>query len=881
MGKINTTNYPNRPVSSYQDDDMFILQDNGGETYTTNVGDIKDLIGDETDPKLALKVDKNGTDRLMTTSEGTKLEGIAAGAQVNVLEGVQVNGTNLPITNKKVNVDISGKTDLEVIAYQFNEMMGYFKGAYVTYNGKLYEFIQEHTGAWNPSHVREVKAVGQYVRAGNGGYNNGDRATCEGYNTKASGNYSHAEGRETQAVGECTHAEGRGTIANSIYQHVEGKYNVADNESKYIHIIGNGIDANNRNNAFTVDWDGNLEVSGEVEDGNGEKISDKANDSAVVHKTGDETISGNKTFSGIVESENITEIENAMSSMIKTTQAGNPVVIETEYAQKAKAFELLATATQDLHGYDKPWAGGANVNLYDCTIIESTTFDVIFSNVSDADGNKLGVKAKGLSSGYAQYNVDCFLKAGTYKTFATGISNNFSFNVRNANGSWLAEPGDSFTLAEDTTIKIRYFVNEGLNADDIIYCMVYKYSGTDVTTFAPYSNICPIVGFSEKNVERTGKNLFDKDHINSFSGFIEIVSHKFKEAYEYKIAYISCMPNTTYTISKEAGKTFRVADSASIPADGVEYISTDANHTGTSITFTTSAIANYLAVLYWSSANQDILTPEELAATLQIELGSEPTPYEPYTGTDYTISFGDTVYGVKVTEQGCEVTYAMDEFDGSEDEVWAGTSSNGYYIQRVDFVKLQDYTNAIKCDKFKTIANNYTADRGITGYADSAGTYSSNWIYIKDSEIADVNILRDFLSTNPIQVTYKLKNPIPLTISPVTLALLAGTNVITTDGDSIKVTYRDGVVATLDDIVAEDERVDAKLAEGLGTKAEKTYLADIEGDTASRAYSVNDFMVRSDGLYKVTANIASGASITSSNTTKVTVGEVLTALLNA
>ena len=306
MGKINTTNYPNRPVSAYQDDDMFILQDNGGETYTTNVGDIKDLIEDETDPKLALKVDKNGTDRLMTAAEGTKLAGIAAGAQVNVLEGVVVDSIEQPISGKKAFINLSGKTNLSVIADEFHDpvegepQFGYFKGTYVTYNGKLYEFTEEHTGAWNPSHVREIKAAGQYVRAGSGGYNLGDRATCEGYNVKASGNYSHAEGRETQAVGECTHAEGRGTVANSIYQHVEGKYNVADNESKYIHIIGNGIDANNRNNAFTIDWDGNMEVSGEVEDGNGEKISDKANDSAVVHKTGNEDIAGNKHFTGDV-----------------------------------------------------------------------------------------------------------------------------------------------------------------------------------------------------------------------------------------------------------------------------------------------------------------------------------------------------------------------------------------------------------------------------------------------------------------------------------------------------------------------------------------------------------------------------------------------------
>lgn len=47
-----------------------------------------------------------------TTALKSKLDAIASGAQVNVIEGVQVNGTDLtPDANKKVNVDISGKLD--------------------------------------------------------------------------------------------------------------------------------------------------------------------------------------------------------------------------------------------------------------------------------------------------------------------------------------------------------------------------------------------------------------------------------------------------------------------------------------------------------------------------------------------------------------------------------------------------------------------------------------------------------------------------------------------------------------------------------------------------------------------------------------------------
>jgi hypothetical protein len=84
---------------------------NGDSTVTNSVdnkiatalADVQDQI-DNLEDALDDKVDKNGTDRLMTVAEGEKLAAIEAGAQVNVLEGVQMNGTDLPITAKKVNI---------------------------------------------------------------------------------------------------------------------------------------------------------------------------------------------------------------------------------------------------------------------------------------------------------------------------------------------------------------------------------------------------------------------------------------------------------------------------------------------------------------------------------------------------------------------------------------------------------------------------------------------------------------------------------------------------------------------------------------------------------------------------------------------------------
>lgn len=70
-------------------------------------------------------VAKNGTDRLMTADEGTKLAGIAAGAQANKIEIVKVGGTALTIIAADKSVDITKiSTDLLTQGTQTLVLMG-------------------------------------------------------------------------------------------------------------------------------------------------------------------------------------------------------------------------------------------------------------------------------------------------------------------------------------------------------------------------------------------------------------------------------------------------------------------------------------------------------------------------------------------------------------------------------------------------------------------------------------------------------------------------------------------------------------------------------------------------------------------------------------
>ena len=149
-----------------------------------------------------------------------------------------------------------------------------------------------------------VAAIGKYSHAeGEDTSAEGQADHAEGFGTVASGDYSHAEGIETVASYTSAHAEGSGCIASGYASHAQnlvtiaasehqtalGKYNEEDDQDTYAVIIGNGTANDARSNAVTVDWSGNVEAAGDITDGNGNVLSDKANTSAIPTVTSDLT----------------------------------------------------------------------------------------------------------------------------------------------------------------------------------------------------------------------------------------------------------------------------------------------------------------------------------------------------------------------------------------------------------------------------------------------------------------------------------------------------------------------------------------------------------------------------------------------------------------
>ena len=168
------------------------------------------------------------------------------------------------------------------------EDSNYTIGQYATAEG----YNTKASGKYSYAEGKDTTASNTYSHAeGYGTIASGQGAHAEGQSTTSSGLETHTEGFNTTASGNRSHAEGEGTIASGYYSHASGYYTTAQRRSqtvigeynerdtegsgvskygKYAFIIGNGdydetiVGERYYSNALTVDWDGNLETSGDV-----------------------------------------------------------------------------------------------------------------------------------------------------------------------------------------------------------------------------------------------------------------------------------------------------------------------------------------------------------------------------------------------------------------------------------------------------------------------------------------------------------------------------------------------------------------------------------------------------------------------------------------
>lgn len=221
---------------------------------------------------------------------------------------------------------------------------------------------------------------------------------------------------------------------------------------------------------------------------------------------------------------------------------------------------------------------------------------------------------------------ECAADYTVTRLLSSPLSNNVDFN---------------FTSQSTGKYLVAKFKYGSAGTEDITQAMVDALTlqlekGSTATSYEPYESKSTVVPL-------TGKNMFDKDNANILVSYFDGSTTTITADNRNRTIFIPCLPNTTYTVSKIASPETRgIGYTKVIPTNGVQvYGITNIARNGTTGTITTGANAKYLAVRLWSSAQDTSTTLEQMLGSVQIELGSEATPYTQYRAPIELCKIGD------------------------------------------------------------------------------------------------------------------------------------------------------------------------------------------------------------------------------------------------
>ena len=200
-----------------------------------------------------------------------------------------------------------------------------------------------------------------------------------------------------------------------------------------------------------------------------------------------------------------------------------------------KDLTVAIEPVQDLHGYDNPWPAGGGKNLLDESQIAQNKFvnknNGAIGNSDDSD-----------ASDYIKIEPNTTYYFG--ETGITGIAEWAAYY--DANKDYVSGAVLSVNSAFTTPADVAYLRTSLHKTRTNTYV---NYPST-VTTYSPYSNICPISGWTGANVSRTGINVWDEEW--EVGGWNTGNGDKYNSNNQIRNKnIIPVLPNTTYYIHAE------------------------------------------------------------------------------------------------------------------------------------------------------------------------------------------------------------------------------------------------------------------------------------------------------------------------------------------
>lgn len=481
-------------------------------------------------------------------------------------------------------------------------------------------------------------------------------------------------------------------------------------------------------------------------------------------------------------------------------------------------------------------------------------------------------------------------KAAIVPAPADGVSNGSESAV--VNNTWLYIA--NYANADVKSIMIIDLTAMfGPTIADYIYSLEQSTDGAGVQWFrnlfgADYYEYDP---GSLKSVEgvsahvMTGKNLLKLPSIEEINNAGTVVN--------YKSIPIKLLPNTSYYLSTTFlngyttnGKVFYALITPNKTANEPWVAFAHSGNVAGKVDGTVTTDQSGILYLRFNGVTANKLNELYANAQIQLELGNTATEYEPYTIHSYPLDSTIKLQGIFKLDSSNRLYYDGDTYQSD------GTVTRRYELS--DLGTLNWYADNTRPQVFRTdgltnvmlkqspwadvvcsryVLNKVAPDALSDMQISTINSYGAGYIFIKDSNFEGYTGAQVKAALSGVQMVFQKASPTTEQADPYTNPQIVdnlGTEEYVTTGIvpvGHNTKYPTDIVSKVDGLPSDFSTLIAPTEKGM---------------TASKTYAVNNFLIVDNQLYRVTAAIASGATITpGTNVTAVTVADILTQLLNA
>ena len=480
-------------------------------------------------------------------------------------------------------------------------------------------------------------------------------------------------------------------------------------------------------------------------------------------------------------------VQSKAGALIDTATGSIASFVPDSTVPTVRGLTVDIEPVQDLHGYDNPWPSGGGKNKFETMPFDTATMNGITFTYNDDGSITVNGTATGRAYRYFRTYSSGWLELNeTYTATLSGLPNTalscflnflYSDNGTTYSGSYGTVTGNNSRQLVPTHEynSVLFDIPSGQSfSNNRIYVQIEK--GTTSTSWTPYSNICPISGWDEVEVQRTGKNLWKFDSSFAPIGYQVLLN---RVPFDLKAG--------TYTFSAIPDITEDSIVLFGYHADGTR---TEIARLikGTTRKSATATISKDVVSLYFVSNQAGTISD------IQLELGSTATDYEPYQGDTYTIQLGQTVYGCKIyaTQGKMVVTHVCEELTANMD--WNTYTANEKNIHRMkaESLKISGHQSDYNCSHFKKKSSNGQATELGQIANQPWNVYNLEFILEADTTNAE---WKQFLTDQknagtPVQLWHYIATPITVDLTPLEISVLTGqTNNIWADSGDVSVDY--------------------------------------------------------------------------------------------